>query len=405
MLSDNDPAPRLPTSRGERLWLALFGAGFLGLIAADLAQGFSVRRLSVLFVLVAWVPLLVLHELGHALAARAVGWHVTEVVIGFGRELLRFRIGETRVRVRAVPIEGYVIPSPNSVRGARLKQAWIYFSGPLADLLVLGSIAWILDFEAPGQSDSLGRLVLESIAVTAAIGALCTLTPYRSGGNPSDGLGMLTSWLHSDERFQERLCAPFISEGRRLLLREQTEQAHSVVQKGLEQHPDEARLKGLLGVCQAARGNSTEAFATLESLGPPEARPDALCAEQLGNAAWAVLFLGDAELMVEAQRALQRALELTPRDPHLEILLGRIHLERGRAEEAYRCLMEAYKQTRDADQEAQCVAYLALACAALEPTPARPRVEDYAARFARAVEAHDVPPGLHDRVRQLTRKS
>src|SRR5688572_16153726 len=102
MLSDNDPAPRLPTSRGERLWLALFGAGFLGLIAADLAQGFSVRRLSVLFVLVAWVPLLALHELGHALGARAVGWHVTEVVIGFGRELLRFRIGATRVRIRAV---------------------------------------------------------------------------------------------------------------------------------------------------------------------------------------------------------------------------------------------------------------------------------------------------------------
>lgn len=405
MLGDNDPAPRLPTSRGERLWLTLFGAGFLGLIAADLAQGFSIDKLSVVFVLVAWVPLLMLHELGHALGARAVGWHVTEVVIGFGRELFRFRIGATRVRVHAVPIEGYVVPSPNSVRGARLKQAWIYFAGPLADLLVLGLVAWSLDFQAPGHTDSLGRLILESIAVTAAIGALCTLLPYRSAGNPSDGLGILTSWLHSDERFQERLCAPFISEGRRLLLREQTELAHSILRQGLEQHPDEARLKGLLGVCHAALGNGAEAFATLESLGPPEARPDTLCAEQLGNAAWAVLFLGDTELMVEAQRALQRALELTPQDTHLTILLGRIHLERGRAEEAYRCLMEAYKQTRDADQEAQCVAYLAMACAALEPSPARPSVKDYADRFARAVEAHDVPPGLHERVRRLIQRS
>ena len=52
--------------------------------------------------------------------------------------------------------------------------------------------------------------------VMVGLGALMTLFPYRSGGNPSDGLGILLSWLASEESFRQRLCWPFLSEGLRL---------------------------------------------------------------------------------------------------------------------------------------------------------------------------------------------
>jgi hypothetical protein len=395
---DYDPAPRLPVSTGERLIVLVLAISFVGLLVLDLARGFSANKLSVLFVLMFWGPLLVLHELGHALAARSVGWHVTEVVIGFGRELMRFRVGATRVRIRALPVEGYVVPSPSSTAHARSKQAWIYLAGPLTELVLFLGVGWHLGWQGPAPTDSVGRIALTSLAVTSALGVLLTLFPYRSGGNPSDGLGILQSWLQSEESFRHRLCWPFLSEGRRLLLREQLPLARETLEAGLAQHPDEPRLRGLLGVCHAALGNAEEGFATLEALGAPEERPPQIRADLLADAAWAVLFSRDPALLPDAQRAAEQAVELCGGEPHYEILLGRVQLARGRPREAYATLMAAYKRTRDADQEAQCVAYLALVCDALSGVPGAERVAGYASRFAKALTSLDVPPALKQRV-------
>jgi tetratricopeptide (TPR) repeat protein len=394
---DYDPAPRLPVSRGERSFVLLLALGLLGLLGADLAQGFSANKLSVLFVLLFWGPLLVLHELGHALGARLVGWRVTEVVIGFGRELHRFRLGGTRVRVRAVPVEGYVIATPGTLKRARLAQAWIYFAGPLTELLVLAALAPVLDFELPGPGAGVGRVALQSLGLAAALGALCTLFPYRSQGNPSDGLGVLSSWFASEQSFRERLAWPFIEETRRHLLREQLALAEQTLAAGLAHHPGEPRLLGMQAVCRAVVGDAEGAYAALEALGPPEERPAPTRAELLADAAWSVLSAQDAALLPDAERALERALELSAGDPHHEILLGRVLLERGRPEDAYARLMSAYKRTRDVDQEAQCVAYLALACQALRGQPGAERVASYAARFEAALRSHDVPPALRQR--------
>jgi hypothetical protein len=395
---DYDPAPRLPVSPGERWIVVSLGLGLAGLLALDLARGFSHNKLSVLFVLVFWGPLLVLHELGHALAARLLGWNVSEIVIGFGRELSRFRIGATRVRLRSVPVEGYVLLSPRSTHRARAKQAFIYFAGPLTELLVLGLLLSLLDFAPPSPTDSVGRIALQSLGVAAGLGALCTLFPYRSHGNPSDGLGMLLSWLSSEQCFRERLSWPFITEARRLLVREQVAAAEQTIQAGLAQHPDDPRLIGLLAVSQAAAGQGARAYATLESLGSPDERPASIRADLLADAAWAVLFARDGHLLLDAGRAADNAHELCPDDPHYQVLLGRVLLERSRPLDAYAHLMSAYKRTRDVDQEAQCVAHLALACQALRATPSSSRVADYAPRFEAAVLSHDVPPSLRQRV-------
>jgi hypothetical protein len=403
MNGDYDPAPRLPVSGGERTFVVLLSVSFIGLLIADLAQSFSPSKLAVVFVLAFWVPMLVLHEAAHALAARSVGWHVSEIVLGFGRELLRFRIGNTRVRVRAMPIEGYVVPSPDRIEGARLKQAWIYAAGPLSELLVCWWVGAALDWQWPAPGDSVGRIALQSLGVAAALGALCTLMPYSTRGHPSDGLGIFASLLVPSESFRQRLCWPFLSDARRLLLREQVALAERRARAGLEQFPDEPRLRGVLAVCQAASGEAQQAFDLLEELGPLERQPPAIRAELLADATWAVLFARRQDLYSDAQRAVQQALELIPDDLHYQILLGRVHLEQGRAEHAYTQLMAAYKRTRDVDQEGQCVAYLALACAELAQSEHPSQVASYADRFVSAARSLDLPPALRQRVDALAR--
>src|SRR5215212_901463 len=48
------------------------------------------------------------HELGHFLAAKAVGVYAPRFSIGFGPALLRFRRGETEYVLAALPLGGYV---------------------------------------------------------------------------------------------------------------------------------------------------------------------------------------------------------------------------------------------------------------------------------------------------------
>jgi hypothetical protein len=398
---DYDPAPRLPVSSGERTFVVVISLAFVGLIVADLAQSFSPSKLGVLFVLLFWVPLLVLHEVAHAIAARSVGWHVSEIVIGFGRELLRFRVGETQVRLRAMPLEGYVVPSPDKIEHARVKQALIYGAGPFSQALVLVCVGSALGWHWPSAGDSIGRIALESLGVAAALGALTTLLPYSSRGHASDGLGMLGSLFVPGEAFHQRLCWPFLSDARRLLLREQPALAEQRALAGLEQFPDDPRLAGVLAVCAAATGDAQKAYDLLEALGPPEQQPPLVRAELLADATWSVLFAEQRELYADAQRAVQQSLEILPDELHYQLLLGRIHLEQGRAEQAYGQLMAAYKRSSDVDQEAQCVAYLALACAELGRAEHAPRGASFAPRFIAAALARDLPPALRQRVAQL----
>ena len=48
------------------------------------------------------------HELGHFLAAKAVGVYAPRFSIGFGKALWRKRWGETEYVLAALPIGGYV---------------------------------------------------------------------------------------------------------------------------------------------------------------------------------------------------------------------------------------------------------------------------------------------------------
>ena len=64
--------------------------------------------LSGLVVVSSFVVMLVLHELGHFVAARLSGMQVTEFFIGFGPRLWSVRRGETTYGVKAIPAGAYV---------------------------------------------------------------------------------------------------------------------------------------------------------------------------------------------------------------------------------------------------------------------------------------------------------
>ncbi len=61
-----------------------------------------------LLVVIGIIVMVMVHETGHFLAARAVGMKVTEFFFGFGPRLWSTRRGETEYGVKALPLGGYV---------------------------------------------------------------------------------------------------------------------------------------------------------------------------------------------------------------------------------------------------------------------------------------------------------
>lgn len=84
--------------------------------------------------------LILVHELGHFLAARFVKIPIARFSVGFGRRLCGFRRGETEYRLSAVPLGGYVLPAIEDYdQFSRIpagRRLTFFVGGPLANLLL-----------------------------------------------------------------------------------------------------------------------------------------------------------------------------------------------------------------------------------------------------------------------------
>lgn len=386
----HDPAPRRPLSPGE-LWGGIGLAALLfGLFIADTLTPFEPRKLAFPLLLLFWAPALVIHECGHALVAKLVGWRVTQMVLGMGPELVRFRVGETQVVVRALLVEGYVTPAPKRPGSARLANALVYLGGPGAELLAaaLIALAWGWDpFFV--RSDDYALLASQCAALALTIGAVTNLIPHSLAGAPNDGLGILMSAALTPHHFDYRLALPAEREVERALHAGKLGAAREVAMREAAQHPENAHLAMLAARVVAAEGDTEAAIAQLEALRETAPRHPLVEAELLHTAALIALGSGDPELLGRALQAVRSAIEARGPAASYQATLGALLFEQGRMDEAFDALQLAYKGTRDPLLEDHCVAYLALVTRALG------RTEDHS-RFARELTRR----GSHEHLRR-----
>ena len=91
--------------------------------------------------------IIVVHEAGHLLVAKAFGVRVLTFSVGFGKRLWSFRRGETEYRLSAVPLGGYVRLGGESTDDAtgdpreflskpRWQRVLVYLAGPLMNVIL-----------------------------------------------------------------------------------------------------------------------------------------------------------------------------------------------------------------------------------------------------------------------------
>ena len=203
-----DHLPRRdPSTPTEWLIGGILVLGFAAAMIAEIADQFTPVKLSAALIILFWVPLLALHEGGHAIVAGLLGWRVRQVVIGMGMTLARFRFGEADVEIRLLPIEGFVIALPKRLNLPRLENALIYFAGPGIELLLAAAILVVV---GPDRlftlTDDYRLIVWQSLAAAATVQAALNLIPIAiqspEGDAASDGLGILLSLVRPREYYE-----------------------------------------------------------------------------------------------------------------------------------------------------------------------------------------------------------
>ena len=131
--------------------------------------------------------IIVVHEAGHLLMAKAFGVRVLTFSVGFGKKLWGIKRGETEYRLSAVPLGGYVRlggESPEDVDPAdpreflnkpRWQRVLVYLAGPAANIILaiaVFAIVFMVGIEVmnlPDMPALIGNVEASSSAAQAGL--------------------------------------------------------------------------------------------------------------------------------------------------------------------------------------------------------------------------------------------
>jgi len=116
-------------------------------------------QLDAINIVLTFVFTLVLHEMGHLLAARACHVQVTQAGFGWGPRLYSVRAREVDYLLRLVPLGAYIRMDMATLQRRPLgQQVFVLFAG-IAVNLILAALAWGTLFGAFNLALAIGNLL------------------------------------------------------------------------------------------------------------------------------------------------------------------------------------------------------------------------------------------------------
>jgi tetratricopeptide (TPR) repeat protein len=344
----------------------MVAAGFLfiRLVPRD-AIGWLYLNLS-LFVI--FEALLILpHEVGHALAARAVGFRVFRIMVGAGHISLKKWVGGTLLDFRPLPVGGATLVGPGSPGQLGAKLFLIFLAGPLVNgLLVAVALLWTTPKDlSPAKCGSSMQPMFDFIAANALL-IIINLIPRKvrtpQGDVDSDGLGLLRAFAIPQERREEMLSSTFALEGWVCLEQSRYTEALAWYEKGLKEHPASAVLRNDRAVALFNLRRFEEAReAFLDLLRNPALKP-VVRAFALNNVAAADIYLLPArsDLLEEADRYSGEALRKMGWMAIFQGTRGAVLIELGRVDEGLALARKAFEGSETARVRAIVACTLAI---------------------------------------------
>ena len=141
--------------------------------------------------------LIFLHELGHFLAAKAVGLPVARFALGFGPVVASRTVGGVRYCLCAVPLGGYVLPDLPDEAAYRAvplgKRLLFSLAGPLANVLFALGCYGVLCLFSSAPASFAGLVEKPFLLTGQSIGVILTglVSLFEHPGNVSSVVGIV----------------------------------------------------------------------------------------------------------------------------------------------------------------------------------------------------------------------
>jgi hypothetical protein len=352
--------PRESVSAARSGWWDLAFLVTVLLVAAALDLRLS-RSFDPVWFLLFLPVIVVVHEAGHAVASVLLGHRIFEIRIGAG-PALRLKVGGTHVLIGPLPVSGHVASGSTSASGFRWRRLLIVAAGPATNALMLGVGVPFLPWN-----------LLPDFAVVNAFVLINNLLPFSQrtplGPQANDGLALVRTLLDPDGELQEQRAAIPAVEAQRLVELGDRDGGRAVVREALLVHSRSRLLRNWLGHDLVVSGRLPEAREVFSTLVEDDERREdpvlrrrhlASSAIHLNNLAWADLMLADPGLVVEANAASARAVELLPGASAIWGTRAFALIATGHFAEGITLAQKAFKKERDPKNRASQACVVAI---------------------------------------------
>lgn len=314
--------------------------------------------LIVLFML----PLILMHELAHAGAAKLTGLRVFGIVIGVGKTVWSGKLFGMQWMVNSLPIGGITSVGAKPVPNIRWKLFLVYLAGP-ASHFILAYIAHLLARMLP--AGSFGGRFLTALVFANILLALANLFPRKvsitTGVQGTDGWHLLRVPFLKEQELTKLHVGYFAAEALLAYTESDFDTARSWVEQALAHDGNSPIARNVLGMLQMALGEYPASRQTfLQLLETEEAKEPALHYILLNNVAYLNALMGDPALLPEADQYSAEALKHLPWVAPVIGTRGTVLVELGQIEEGVAMLKKSMSLHPDKQGKALNACHIAL---------------------------------------------
>ena len=307
------------------------------------------------------------HELGHALAARALNLHVFQVVVGVGKKLFECGILGVLVEFRTIPYGGYTLALPVDGRRFRVRHFIYAVAGPVANLVValviLAVAGWdrIADFR-PHEKISPWSLLFASNALIFLSNLIPRSQASATGWTISDGLQLIRALTMKPEDIDHLRATAFAMHWRAAREKGDMGSAFVWIDRGLQEFPEDRTLLIHRGSNLTEAGRLDEARALFKKL-LEETDADDVGGRALlmNDIACVDALTGTKELLDEADEYSDQALNVFPWSASIKGTRGAVFVRRGQLADGIALLQHSLQESEERGGRWQSACWLAMA--------------------------------------------
>ncbi len=307
---------------------------------------------------------LILHELGHLVCARAIGWQPVRLAIGVGTPLATRQWGPVKVTFGARFTGGYVGAIAQERAWYRGQNFLFSAAGPAASALFVVGLGWllardprVLRIHPDLESTCLWVLVAECFFLLFNL--FPRMIQLDGRALPNDGLSMWRTLFASRHELDQQFALHLAAQVAQLAPQEPAK-ALALLERVAESFGWGNNLE-LAKILWLFPHNPDAARAEWRRIEQMERIGDCGPIEILDMLAGIPVFYGLRQLIPEALAAIEKALALDPQRITLRGTKASLLIENGEIEAGERMLEEVCAHSPSENDQAICTYYLALA--------------------------------------------